>query len=351
MAQPDDIADLLQRALDGEPTIIYANTVKRAQQYCDWFESHGFSAEGSDKGDPDKNFVLYHSRFTEPDKAHKEKQLVAMLGAEVWDKKSLVKPRGVAVLTQIGELSVNISAELMISDLCPFDRLAQRAGRLSRFGDQIGELHVIEPLQADKEGTKHFYPAPYGEYIRGQGWQISTPMEQSKLRLHDGDYSAQTWIDGVNCIYPALQQPATRTKENCKMLEKSLIANWLIVQAAIADDKNERTKDWQSRDIEAQNTVYVEVENDAICSGDSEPPFASWGRFREWEQSHGIAARAYEIKKGIEAGTIEERTVAIGEDFEKIFVTRPHCYDFARGLRLAPAENTKSSVNFDDDDW
>ena len=350
MARPNDIADLLKRTLKGEPTIIYANTVKRAQDYCDWFESQGFCAEGSEDGDPDKTFVLYHSRFTEPDKARKEKQLVEMLGADAWDKNTPSKPRGVAILTQIGELSVNISADLMISDLCPLDRLAQRAGRLARFGPQVGELHVIEPLQADKANDSNFYPAPYGEYIRGQGWQVSAPLAASKQWLHDGEFSAQSWIDGVNHIYPALQQPQSRTRENCKMLEKCLITNWLIVQAAVADDKDEKTKDWQSRDIEDQNTIYVQVENDAIYSGDSEPPFISWNRFREWEQSHGISARTYEIKKGVENGTVEERLIMINDDAEKIFVARNGCYNFARGLQLALPETTDDNDDIHDDD-
>jgi CRISPR-associated endonuclease/helicase Cas3 len=82
-----------------EPTIIYANTVRRAQAYHAWFRRKKFNPE---------NLVLYHGRFTEPHKADIEDRLREMLGAAAWKAGTA---RGVAILTQIGELSVNISAD------------------------------------------------------------------------------------------------------------------------------------------------------------------------------------------------------------------------------------------------
>jgi CRISPR-associated endonuclease/helicase Cas3 len=121
--KPEDIEELLQRALK-EPTIIYANTVARAQAYYRWFQQRDFD-----------DVVLYHSRFIEPHKVEKENRLREMLGREAWKHGT---QHGVAILTQIGEISVNISADFMISDLCPLDRLAQRVGRLSRSLNETG---------------------------------------------------------------------------------------------------------------------------------------------------------------------------------------------------------------------
>jgi CRISPR-associated endonuclease/helicase Cas3 len=334
MTSPDDIADLLQAALAGTPTIIYANTVKRAQEYCDWFIENEFD-----------DYVLYHSRFTEPDKARKEEQLVEMLGAKAWDKDG--EPHGVAILTQIGELSVNISADLMISDLCPVDRLAQRAGRLSRFGKQIGDLYVVTPLKASKDGGPEFYPAPYGEYITNHGWKAAPALLKSQEWLKQNTYSAQSWIEGVNSIYPELEKPQHETIKNQDMLEKSLITNWLIVQAAEANDNDEGTAVWRSRNIPPQQTVYVEVENDAFISGESEPPFRSWGRFREWEQQHAIQVLSYECKEAIQIGTLEKRKTSIGDDEEEILVARKQCYTLERGLRLTSQED-ESEENHDE---
>ena len=119
--KPSNVEHLLRPALDGKPAIIYANTVQRAQRYYRWFLGNGASPN---------DVVLYHSRFTEPDKIAIEEKLRGMLGKEAWETG---KQRGVAILTQIGELSVNISADYMLSELCPLDRLVQRVGRLARF--------------------------------------------------------------------------------------------------------------------------------------------------------------------------------------------------------------------------
>lgn len=334
---PADIAPLLQRALEGEPTIIYANTVKRAQAYCDWLEAHKF-----------RDFVLYHSRFTEQDKARKEDQLISMLGKGAWENGG---KHGVAVLTQIGELSVNISADLMISDLCPLDRLAQRAGRLSRFGPQKGELHVVTPIRADKTGAKDFYPAPYGEFRGKEGWITSAPLEQSRAWLGAGDKSARDWIEGVNAIYAELQTPSSRTKTNRDKLEKLLITNWMIVPAAEIGEDDDGTKDWKSRDIAPQKKVYVSKGSASIVSDDDEFFFRSWRGYREWETETAISVGSYEVALGVKNGALQKATVFVGEDEEIIFLANKNAYTFERGLILTPQQDeTSEGYNPHEDD-
>jgi len=72
-------------------------------------------------------------------------------------RKSGVKPQeGTVYLiaTSAGEVGVDLSADLMICDLATFDRMAQRFGRVNRFGEgeaQIDIVHVTT-LNAEKEG-------------------------------------------------------------------------------------------------------------------------------------------------------------------------------------------------------
>lgn len=47
----------------------------------------------------------------------------------------------------------------MISEVCPIDRLMQRAGRLCRFDNSVGEMYILIPY---KDNT--LYPTPYGSY-------------------------------------------------------------------------------------------------------------------------------------------------------------------------------------------
>jgi CRISPR-associated endonuclease/helicase Cas3 len=57
--------------------------------------------------------------------------------------------------TSAGEVGVDISADHLICDLTSFDRMAQRFGRVNRFGDGDANIHVIlqEPMPEPKSGS------------------------------------------------------------------------------------------------------------------------------------------------------------------------------------------------------
>lgn len=53
------------------------------------------------------------------------------------------------VATSAGEVGIDLSADHLVSDLPPFDALAQRLGRVNRYGEGDAEIHVFcEPLKA-----------------------------------------------------------------------------------------------------------------------------------------------------------------------------------------------------------
>ncbi len=327
--KPDDIQELLTRALQGEPTIIYANTVRRAQAYYQWFQDRGF-----------QDVVLYHSRFTEPHKADKERQLYGMLGHEAWGKHNedgRAQAHGVAVLTQIGELSVNISADLMISDLCPIDRLAQRVGRLSRFDkSKVGELFVVDPV---KVGEDDLYPAPYGKWITNKGWELSAPLEKSNVLLENGLYTAKRFVDLVNEVYSGISEIQSHTRANKEKLENCIVFNWLIGPAERVEEDDEGTKDWKSRDIPAQKVVYADYEISGFSDGESQD-FPNWQKFREFRLKHGIQCHAYEFEQAEENGRLEGITFLISSSSrdeyqeEKGWVVKRSYYNFDKGLHF-----------------
>jgi len=332
VSEPEDIADLLQRALKGERTIIYANTVRRAQAYYRWFQDR-------DAEFTKANVVCYHSRFTEPDKNSKEELLVGMLGKEAWDKKLAY---GVAILTQIGELSVNISADLMISDLCPIDRLAQRVGRLARFHDLGGELFLVDPAWVDKRGSTELYPAPYGEWRNG--WIASEALSRSNELLLDGEYTARRFVELVDTLYPGTSAELSgRVRTNKRELNLLVMLNWLLLPAEMDKQKDDReeehTETWYSRDIPPQRTLYVGFKASGVESesGDDEP--RSWGQFREFQLQHGVKCHVYEFNKAVETGLLHEsrdKTVfkLSREHEEEIWTVPLPCYDFETGLHL-----------------
>lgn len=325
-SSPDDIAELLQRGLAGTPLIIYANTVRRAQAYRRWFAERGF-----------EDVVLYHSRFTEPDKATIEEQLKEMLGAGAWNAD---RQHGVAILTQIGELSVNISANLMISDLCPIDRLTQRVGRLARFKDRdgksvVGELYLVEPYQPGKDGENHFYPAPYGHFRKGVGWEMTDTLRKSQTWLQPGRYSAQQFVDLVNALYPDVVPETAEVRANRQTLESSVKTNWLVLPYEEIKQDDDTTHVWKSRDIDVQKTVYANVTYSPFLEDDSAPTiFSNWFAFREWALLYSITIPIYEYSRGIKLGMLEKHIIHIGSDVEEIFTVKHKHYSTEMGLML-----------------
>lgn len=331
---PEDIAELLKRALDGEPTIIYANTVKRGQDYFRWFQK---KISENDSFLKPEDVVLYHSRFIESHKLEKETKLVKMLGKDAW---KTGKAHGVAILTQIGEMSINISADLMISDLCPIDRLAQRAGRLSRFKDRfdkrenvIGELYIIEPLKLNKKtGEKELYPAPYGEFQKF--WIPSDYLIRSNELLIEKDYSAKTFVDLVNELYPITLDECISARENQKKLTDMIFQNWLILPAEEVEEDDERTLKWKCRDIPHQVTVYVEESKSNFLDEDA-LSFKNKTELRQWENSHSLNIYPYEFDAAIKDGNLSKHTFSFGYDESELvskFIVKENCYNKELGL-------------------
>ena len=162
----------------------------------------------------------------------KEEELLKALGKKAWEDK---KAKGIAILTQIGEMSVNISADLMISDVCPIDRLVQRAGRLCRFDkNKVGELHIVVP---EKNGE--IYPAPYGIYKRPK-WTAHREFQETIDIIKEGQsYSAGDFVDLINQIYKNIISLETKSKQNANNLKEYFVNNWLISSKELSKEDAE----------------------------------------------------------------------------------------------------------------
>ena len=146
----DQTAQLaLQAARAGAKTLVIRNTVRNAiatQQ----------AIERAAVDDADALFAcngkrtLHHSRFAPPDRHMLDKAVEALLGKGAPSKGCVV------VGTQTLEQSLDIDADILITDLCPADVLLQRIGRLHRHSlrdrpDGYGQARciVLTPSNAD----------------------------------------------------------------------------------------------------------------------------------------------------------------------------------------------------------
>jgi CRISPR-associated endonuclease/helicase Cas3 len=303
-----DIEHLLKRCIDIGTAIIYANTVDKAMLIYDYFKSQGIDA------------VVYHSRFTEPDKQKKEDVLIKFLGREAWENKNA---KGIAILTQIGEMSINISADLMISEICPIDRLTQRAGRLCRFDkNKIGELHVILPHK-----NNSVYPAPYGNYDRkNKCWIPLEVLSRTIDVLELKRYSAKQLVIILNEIYSSNRELSIKSKNNSAQLKRDFRNNWLINPMNTLSIDDNDTNQWRSRDIGAQDIIFVERPATIY--------FRNYFDFQSWKLEHSISIPVYLIRKYEKNSILERLTILIGEDEESILVVKVGFYNIERGISL-----------------
>ncbi len=127
-------------------TIVVVNTVKRAQTLYDELRKKLGAPErqaGEDGADP--ALVLLHSRFLPEDR-----QAIEKLALSIFAKGS--QQRGLLIATQVIEVGLDISAQVLLTELAPANSLVQRAGRCARFAEQVGEVVVFEAGGTEASG-------------------------------------------------------------------------------------------------------------------------------------------------------------------------------------------------------
>ena len=138
--------------IDGpQKVIVFVNTVERAIRVYDELK-----VLFQNQGGPE--VILAHSRFTKDDRRKIEDKLSDFFG-----KNAKTDP-AILVTTQVAEAGLNISAPLVITELCPMDSLIQRAGRCQRFNpdtspERKGKVIVVKPA-----GDKWY--VPYSDKVR-----------------------------------------------------------------------------------------------------------------------------------------------------------------------------------------
>ncbi len=136
-------ADAVNR-LRGRRTICVCNVVDRAQKLYDDVRCQI----------PDADCILLHSRFYQSDRKGIQEALLDAFK----DDKNAPNRDIIVIATQVVEVGLDISADVLLTECAPAASLIQRAGRCARRENQEGRVHVFQPVGED--GSVSY--SPYG---------------------------------------------------------------------------------------------------------------------------------------------------------------------------------------------
>lgn len=201
--QWDDCTAIIEKAVaQKQKVLIVCNQVKRSQQMFD----------SICKAFPSVEKMLIHSRFKRGDRSRLETDL-----KETFNR---ITEACIVVSTQVVEVSLDISFDLMITECAPIDAMIQRFGRINRkrTDETIGtfkHIYVIQPPQTDKEALPYdaevlkrsFKTLPDDNVIEESSVQTMIDMVYPEIPISSIDYSGAVYVDGQwqikeLCHYP-----------------------------------------------------------------------------------------------------------------------------------------------------
>ncbi len=188
----DNCSGIIENAVaKGQKILIVCNQVKRAQMIYEDICNKYF--------DVDK--MLIHSRYKRCDRAAAETKL-----KDVFNN----SPKAcIVVSTQVVEVSLDISFDVMITECAPIDAMIQRFGRINRkrTDETIGkykDIYVIKPPEKDGEALpynlqvlqKSFDVLPDGKVLNETELQTMIDTVYPDIPISSIDYSGAVFADG-----------------------------------------------------------------------------------------------------------------------------------------------------------
>lgn len=185
MDNPEHIARIaLDAAREGAKVLVIRNTVPAAVAVLEALETSGcahellFNVAGI--------VTLHHSRFSRQDRPLLDEAIEAQLG------RSRSIGACIAIGTQTLEQSLDLDADLLITDLCPMDVLLQRVGRLHRHSRadnerpasfRTAQVRVLMPPEHDLEPMLHRPRHGLGRFRDGGGVYADLRVVEATRRL------------------------------------------------------------------------------------------------------------------------------------------------------------------------
>lgn len=190
------IDEIIKNFEKGLNQFIILNTVERSQKMYKELK------ERLDDNHRDKIFLL-HSQFTYRDRNEKEEKIITAV------KKEKKRPV-ILVATQVIEISLDISCDIMYTELAPADALGQRGGRINRGNKnwkENGKEYILKIFQPENE-------LPYDRDI----------LQNTDKSLEPGVYSYLKLKEICNSVYG--RNYIEVFEEKGKFLGRYSLINW-----------------------------------------------------------------------------------------------------------------------------
>ncbi len=188
----DDINSIIDHAVnEGQKLLVVCNQVKRAQQLYNKIKN---TYNNIPK-------LLIHSRFKRADRQRLETELKA--------KYNTMQGGCIVVSTQVVEVSLDISFDIMITECAPIDSLVQRFGRINRKRTREGighfkSVYVVVPPDDKKDAMPYdldvlkrsFDVLPNGEVMKERELQQKIDSVYPSIAIGNIDYSGVAFAGG-----------------------------------------------------------------------------------------------------------------------------------------------------------
>lgn len=226
----------------GGKVLWIVNTVDRAMRRTKLSHEAGLPAQP------------YHSRYRYKDRLIRQRKVI--------DGFAPGRPAMLAITTQVAEMSLDLSADLLVTEYAPVPSLIQRLGRLNRFEDNprtVKKAILIQPQNALPYVTNHSEESSFWQRI-------------------------ENWLDLAADGQPKSQQEISNAflglAEIDKAVDQSIFCDWLDVPWISLNNRHAL--------MEAGHTIEIVREED-LEDGPVEEnvipmPFPRNLRWQSWEQ-------------------------------------------------------------------
>lgn len=285
----EDANQVIEKAIDkNEKVLMVLNTVDKAQQIYDFIQESYANVDT----------LLLHSRFRRCDRNEKEQNLIGLdnegnpVGTFNTSNQACV-----VISTQIVEVSLDISFDLMITETAPLDALVQRFGRINRkrTKDTIGsikDVYIIAPPETTKAAK------PYDLEILKRTFDVLKNGEILKER------ELQSKIDSVFTEINFLQiEEHAVFKSDGKMSidklthrSKSILFELLDIDSVSCIQESDQ-EEYENSYFERRLELEIPVRYFSVCK---------MNQLEKGNRPFIIPDKAYDLEKGLFVREIKE---------------------------------------------